>query len=654
MRAELNGIEVDMDPDEVPGFTYAIYEPFEVGVVTGHRSTTIDIPATNAARAAAGGVAITEEQGESTLRIGQGTDYWWQGRVLIEEQTRDTITLQSVGGNASWTDHLNNRNLRDLDLGVVPELTAVLQVASNQTTETPYCFPLIDYFGWDAADPVTTEVVDLLPGIRIGYAVEAALDEIGWTIVPRGSLTTGWYRYIIPSTGGLEGLVPSAEVIAENVAKVDSSASSVFTPEMGLYTGSISWPFSPDTTVDPGGNIVSAVHYNAPFPCTISTTVRFFIEPFDTDYSENRFLQFWLETSGGTIISPAVTRTLWSLGTGDQTIELPDVTVAAGTTVVVKFTYWYMTVSPPLPITVTMPGVTFTVKNVTYGPGTSFDLASAAPDMTVMDAFKGMILARDLVFTTDELARRITVFLAREFFKGPNGGVSWLGREDHSELPVKKLTEKPTRLVLRYAQDTDDAEVRRLNVSVGDRLYGGYIEDMGGSDREKVVESPFAATAMGTYTNGTDVVFIPKMRYEDENGDAQVRYRWKPRILYLDEFALTGPGWTHDGDPKDNYPKSFFVSPSDPDLSLSFGTETVYGPSPGAVQTCYQRTMERIRSGRSLVIHLRIGDEEVSNIDFGQPIEVHDGEMSHWYHIAKIEQKRFGVDEYTECELIPL
>ncbi|HRT52510.1 MAG TPA: hypothetical protein P5291_00405, partial [Flavobacteriales bacterium] len=123
MRAELNGIEVDMDPDEVPGFTYAIYEPFEVGVVTGHRSTTIDIPATNAARAAAGGVAITEEQGESTLRIGQGTDYWWQGRVLIEEQTRDTITLQSVGGNASWTDHLNNRNLRDLDLGVVPELT---------------------------------------------------------------------------------------------------------------------------------------------------------------------------------------------------------------------------------------------------------------------------------------------------------------------------------------------------------------------------------------------------------------------------------------------------------------------------------------------------------------------------------------------------
>jgi outer membrane protein assembly factor BamE (lipoprotein component of BamABCDE complex) len=35
-----------------------------------------------------------------------------------------------------------------------------------------------------------------------------------------------------------------------------------------------------------------------------------------------------------------------------------------------------------------------------------------------------------------------------------------------------------------------------------------------------------------------------------------------------------------------------------------------------------------------------------------KPVYVNDGFDDRWYYIMEIKQKRFGVDEYTEVELI--
>ena len=52
-----------------------------------------------------------------------------------------------------------------------------------------------------------------------------------------------------------------------------------------------------------------------------------------------------------------------------------------------------------------------------------------------------------------------------------------------------------------------------------------------------------------------------------------------------------------------------------------------------------------------MCIRDRLFDDELKDVDFGRPIRAHDGHDGGWYLYQKINQKRFGTDETTSCDL---
>lgn len=663
-----------MDPDEIPGFTYSIGDPFTIGSVSGGHSTSINIPATNAARQALGGRGMTEIVGpEKLLRIGQGGHMYWIGRIFSAEASPDGYVLQSVNGNASWIEYLSSRRLSDIDFGdpgYVGPLTADFQHAVNADPYLPYCFPLIDYFGWSLNAHINTDVDELRPAIRIAHAVRHALSEIGWSMETVGGLTTQIDRYIMPFVGGDNNIVPPGSWIYDN--RVVSIGGPVEIPASWAVfaaLGNASFPVLPEpalTWEDPTGHIgVNNNSFVAPFACTVSITVQYTVTQslLTINGGPNTFgLRYFIvggtfEESNG-IIAPMSTH-----GTiGDHTVTLPAVSLTTGQELRVHmFVNGYDTY-PLYPdvilMTLDSSRVDFRIVDLPYAEDGEYELSSFAPDLTVMDALTGIVQARGLVFLSDDATRTVKVMDGRDFYKSIGSGISWLGKEDHTEPPVRTQAPRPSRVVMEFREDQNDVTLRRLAAGDPSGSYGGHIEEIGGDGKEVKVSSPFAATAMGAYEDG---ISIPRLRYEKEDGTPQTRLDWNPRILYWAGKAGVIPepggvpvdGWTHDGVDQEGWPLSYFNLAGREGTSIGFGPDPV-SAVPGCVALFHSLTISRIRLGQSLVIYLRIGDDEVANIDFGQPVEVHDGEASHWYHIARIEQKRFGIDESTECELIPL
>ncbi|MBK7298606.1 MAG: hypothetical protein IPI91_19150 [Flavobacteriales bacterium] len=60
----------------------------------------------------------------------------------------------------------------------------------------------------------------------------------------------------------------------------------------------------------------------------------------------------------------------------------------------------------------------------------------------------------------------------------------------------------------------------------------------------------------------------------------------------------------------------------------------------------------RINNSFILDIDLRWWDDELVTLDKRAPIYVSDGYGGSWYYLLTIDQKRFGVDEYTRTELL--
>ena len=154
-------------------------------------------------------------------------------------------------------------------------------------------------------------------------------------------------------------------------------------------------------------------------------------------------------------------------------------------------------------------------------------------------------------------------------------------------------------------------------------------------------------------------VTVPVMREQAVRAaptppDSDRNFKRTPRLLLTDGTAQCDvDGWDLNGAPMSIFPKCFFVFPGETDLCMAFGPETLVGTSgPGTVASHYGGYLRRLERSKALTIDLFLYDDELRNIDLGQPVEVRDEFGVGWYYITEIKRKQFGVDVPTRCDLI--
>jgi len=642
MNVTIGTQEVDMDPDDIPGFTFAIDDPLNPGRVTGTSSTVFKIPATNAGRVALGGPGMAEQpiQTDPDLDIGNG---YVRAKIRPIEWDKNEIRAVAIGNNAGWISALKGIRINELDLGESPRIETSAILSSWFNEDALVYFPLIDYGSpWNGA--LDLETADFRPGFRCHALLKKAFQGLDYSVSVKGSLASVWKKFIIPCT---EEIVIGQRYIDENKMELLQTDDTVTTVTALLYQD---LPINVNVTTDPGGNVVSVRRYK--LPLDMKFTAAFSMTVINTG-GVGSLLNVYLHnySTGQDISAPITVYT----GNGEvinvTPFNLGEYELTANTEIGLRF----RANSPTDLFTVAIQDFMFRVVpvNIEYQENITVDLDSIAPKMTAWELLMGIHYTRCLSFDTNDATKVVTIQYNDEKYRDIAQGRSLVGREDHTDPPVKGDPLRPERVVFTWKDDSEDLFLERANASAGARGYGGLIYPVDrGVLKEAKVEVPFAATAMRLYSGD---VFIPVMREHDDFVDSPDNpgpsFKRKQRLLIADGTAFGE--WEFNGAPMDIYPKCFFVRPGETDLTMSFSPETLYGSSgPGNVANHWGPFLYRMTKAKTLSIDLFIWDDECQTIDFGRPIEVHDGESSGWYYFTKIDRKRFGRHEPTRCELI--
>ena len=651
MNVTVDGVEVDMDPSQV-GFSYAIGDPLEPGTIAGTKSTTFKMPATNRTKAVMGGPDMSERpiSGDPVLRIGMGGVSYLEQVVRPIEWDRDEVRAVSVGNNAGWITDLKNIKLPDLPLGESPRIDSSVMIASWFDEDDLLYWPLIDYgYAWDTF--LDVETADIRPALRCHRLLKLAFAELGYSVKTTGLINTVWKKFVLPCT---EEINVGQRYIDENTMVLEQTTNYA----MSLSPGGAITPLPPvvDTVSDPGGNNTSTSAYTIPLDMTLTAAFSFTIFPtggagyiavslYDLTTGNPISAEIPIYVDSGTM--PSLTVTPFNLGQFENMVAGREIGLGV------------RSLNPFLSIQFTISAMMFRVVpvNIEYQENITIDVASCAPKISAWDVLQGINYSRCLAFDTNDRTKVVTISYDEDKYKQVSAGRSLVGREDHTRPPVKGSPLKAKRLVFAWKADADDHYLTLANTSAGERGWGGLIRDIeGGTLKEKKVEMPFAATAMRTYP-GT--VTVPVMREQAVRAaptppDSDRNFKRTPRLLLTDGTAQCDvDGWDLNGAPMSIFPKCFFVFPGETDLCMAFGPETLVGTSgPGTVASHYGGYLRRLERSKALTIDLFLYDDELRNIDLGQPVEVRDEFGVGWYYITEIKRKQFGVDAPTRCELI--
>ncbi len=546
MRVTVDGNEVNMNPEDLPGFTYRIQDPIELGKFTGTKSTTFKINADNTGRLFLGGMAMAEVMpADPVLRIGLAGETYAELKVQKIEQDRDQVRLVAVGNNASWMKQFQTTKLPDLDLGRIEDTLpgdpnydqfVVFDGSMNvppTAIGTPYLLNGTSY------DPTVNPLIGSRTWINEDSMLYLPIVDYGWD----------W----------------SAQV-------------SVYSPL--AYLALVSPP-NTDGGMRPGLRAASVLR-------------RAFADLGYSLIATGRFAGMWKKLI--------------------------------------------------LPCSVSTPVVIFSDELK--------DINRWAPSITVMDLLKGIMGNRCVVVNTNDDTKTVTLAYYDDVFVPHEiRGKDFTERADHTTPPIKQFAQLPKHVNFTWQTD-EDHDFKLLNSIYAPPGYGNLIHDVTGGVLDDVnVELVFAPTALITRPGGINPMVIPGMRPDV----AGTKYDWKPRLLIADGItdavvyryngATPTPGHTF------AQPVVFFADPDHPELSLPFEEQDHI--TPGTVAQYWNTRLRRYGDPRSLKIDLRLFDDELVDLDFGTPIMVHDGHDPGWYYLLSINQKRFGLDEPTECELIP-
>jgi len=251
-----------------------------------------------------------------------------------------------------------------------------------------------------------------------------------------------------------------------------------------------------------------------------------------------------------------------------------------------------------------------------------------------------------LVVDTDDATKTVTIKEYDDYVKPIVEGQDMEARCDHTKPPVRKRPRRPSSIVFKFNDDDKDEGLKQFKDS-RNRTLGEYtLANPLGEMDEQTVSCPLAPTALAL---GFEGGFLLPTMSEDE-GDFQVdKYKRSPRIMVHN--GVDGGEWTYDGVAMTEYPNCYFAKPGQ-EFNMAFDREDQYGATgPGTIDRKWKNRLRRFTDSDVLSIEVRLFDDELKDVDFGRPIRAHDGHDGGWYLFQKINQKRFGTDETTSCDL---
>lgn len=649
MNALIDGVEVFLR--ENPAFSYNFYDFIDPAKVKGDTATSIEVSATVEAERVLGSRSMSERPSkrEHVLDVGPG---YWKGRIAPIDRAEGVIRCESVSGNGGWIAGIKDQRLRTLSLGNSADVTAQYQRETWTDEEDAVYFPLIDYGSFEGqANTYNVEALKMRPAVRVWAVLAQAFGEIGYVLRIEGRLQNIWKKLVLPNVKdnlrSLSGCFATSE---------DASIAAVLLPQVytapDLNTTPIAVPFG-TVVSDPDGNFPgTGASYIMPTSTDQLLQVslcRFSIafDPF-ADLGRSIRVGLW-DTADGIL---EWTNVVLDNANGGQQLShrFAEKVVPAGRTLFIGIQS-----NDGNPITISVPGAQSQVNydpnplSVPYSLNAPLVINTLCPDMTVGELVKDLTSLFCLTWTTDESTGRVTVSHYDDTLKPISTGRDFRGRENQAQ-PVKVTPYAPGQYLFRYNNDPKDRTLQTYQSTFPDPGYANTNRDIqDGTEPPKEISLKVAPTAMDRILGA---LFCPIMR-EEEGEVGEDFYDYVPRIMIADGVVTAPNTWVHAGDTLTVQPKCYFLFPGETRYGLSFGRETVYGAaSPGLVEQHYRNRLDRLATAYILQIDLRLDDDELLSFDFTRPVYVDDGYGGGWYYIIKVENKQFGTDAFTRCELL--
>lgn len=657
MRAKINGSEVYLKDDQAPAFSLSINSLLDPSKVKGISSTTIRGISTKELRR----LGYTEHMRSvdrpdiGVIRIGEGGVDYFTGGIRPASTNRNETEFIAVGGNASWFEYAKNTKIRDLDLGTSPIIDATYQRGTWIDEEDILCFPLAD-FGSFFNQPNTHDVAieKLRPGLRAHRVLDIALEDVGFTIRPRGTLASHWKKFV--------HFDPAAEV--QSISGDTNNDSSVVRPAAGgtqtvTTTPILSAPgwLNTQEVHDPndrfnGPSIASAERYLVPFDTLLSVRLRgLTISDIPSGLNGTQLRIVLYEKTQNIPLASILTTTLVTAGSVTINEDFPDTYVEEGWEINVG--YWNSTAgNEDVTVSDSAARILFIPATRPYAADCQLVINTCAKDFTVADLLKSIASDQFLVFNTNSATRKIDLWYEREFFREPTPAAEtrdWTDRMDHTKSPAKVYDDVALELHYRWKEDGSDLALRRQTALLASPGYGNADLVIGGYSPTQTTTIPYAPTAMGFVMGGLRVPILRDAKAavgEDE-------YQRIARLLYFD--GVVDGEWTHDGDTLTEYPKCYFVWDAT-GHPIAFGNARVYGDESEnqTVGTYGDRMALRLRTSRILQCYLRLRDHELQDFDHGMPTLIDDGSGPAWYYVQEISQHQFGTGKPTKCTLVQI
>ena len=279
-RVTIGTAEVPLTTQELPEFSYSLNEITDPSKLQGSRSTTFNIPATNAARAVLGGTSIAERSDSvHDFRIGDGGVVLFGGKVTPMEWSDDNIRVMAIGDNAGWIGAAKATKLGDVEMGSSGEVSDQYQRDSWMDLNQPDVYPLIDYGAFvDRASTYNVITQQLRPALRVHSVLAKFFQANGYSVASAGRLSRVWKKMYLPNVH--DKLSGDAAYLKSKSVEQQLVNTSAYAPLDPVPTDS--FPTDPAGIATPGVMGITPIvgtRYRVTIDCTITLTKQSQFEP---------------------------------------------------------------------------------------------------------------------------------------------------------------------------------------------------------------------------------------------------------------------------------------------------------------------------------------------------------------------------------------
>lgn len=252
--------------------------------------------------------------------------------------------------------------------------------------------------------------------------------------------------------------------------------------------------------------------------------------------------------------------------------------------------------------------------------GEEFVINGHLPDTNCLDILKEFKLAYNLIFTTNEKLKKVTVESWEDFYDTIGNAANYTSKVDLDVKPViNHLSTYSKDVVFEYADDSSDNYTARWN-SIYNRIYGQYTQTLIPTDKFNDGENSFkmgliAPTVQGFLENSNLPTSVIKKEWVD-NDDTSINTGYSPRLYYLMR-----------GNIRDNFGNSITGVSDLVGVMESFGNipipndwQLTFNGANGLVARFWSKTLATIQLGIRVKLNLLLSKDEFFNFDFGKPI----------------------------------